>query len=98
MGNLFIFEAIERGLTWNACFALFGEQGKFALRGLAQSLARELAPKGIHVAHFVIDGGIGKDDQGRMLDPDSIASTYWHVGFCFEMDPRRGCVGLRFGD
>ena len=55
--------------------------GKFALRGLAQSMARELAPQGIHVAHFVIDGGIRSagpapsppDATGRMLDPDAIA-------------------------
>jgi NAD(P)-dependent dehydrogenase (short-subunit alcohol dehydrogenase family) len=57
--------------------------GKFALRGLAQSLARELAPKGIHVAHFVIDGAIrprGRDDgNDAMLDPDAIAETYFNV-------------------
>jgi NAD(P)-dependent dehydrogenase (short-subunit alcohol dehydrogenase family) len=57
--------------------------GKFALRGLAQSMARELAPKGIHVAHFVIDGGIrsnarqeSPDKPDSMLDPDAIAETY----------------------
>jgi hypothetical protein len=56
--------------------------GKFALRGLAQSMARELAPKGIHVAHFVIDGGIGSaggSSNDAMLDPDAIAVTYLHV-------------------
>jgi NAD(P)-dependent dehydrogenase (short-subunit alcohol dehydrogenase family) len=60
--------------------------GKFALRGLAQSIARELAPKGIHVAHFVIDGAIrppaqagSPDAPDAMLDPDAIARTYWHV-------------------
>jgi NAD(P)-dependent dehydrogenase (short-subunit alcohol dehydrogenase family) len=62
--------------------------GKFALRGLAQSMARELAPKGIHVAHFVIDGGIAKgatDPRGHergvdaMLLPDEIAKNYLHV-------------------
>jgi NADP-dependent 3-hydroxy acid dehydrogenase YdfG len=46
-------------------------------------MARELAPKGIHVAHFVIDGAIRPRDQGdagdAMLDPDAIASTYLHV-------------------
>ena len=59
--------------------------GKFALRGLAQSMARELAPQGIHVAHFVIDGGI-RARRGRaagrpdcMLDPDAIAETYLAV-------------------
>jgi len=59
--------------------------GKFALRGLAQSMARELAPQGIHVAHFVIDGAIrnpGRRDAGQArLDarPDAIAETYLHV-------------------
>jgi NAD(P)-dependent dehydrogenase (short-subunit alcohol dehydrogenase family) len=57
--------------------------GKFALRGLAQSMARELAPKGIHVAHFVIDGAIRREGvQGAAestLDPDAIADTYLHV-------------------
>jgi NADP-dependent 3-hydroxy acid dehydrogenase YdfG len=60
---------------------------------LAQSLARELSPQGIHVAHFVIDGGIrsaARPDPGNtatprvanpdsLLDPDAIAETYWHV-------------------
>jgi hypothetical protein len=62
--------------------------GKFGLRGLAQSMARELAPKNIHVAHFPIDGGIrqGDDDpraakrgEDGLLDPDAIAETYLHV-------------------
>ena len=60
--------------------------GKFALRGLAQSLARELSPQGIHVAHFVIDGGIRSarrveptDRPNSMLDPDAIAANYWNV-------------------
>jgi len=59
---------------------------KFALRGLAQSLARELQPKGIHVAHFVIDGGIAsgahsaeENAAGKWLDPDAIAETYLAV-------------------
>jgi NAD(P)-dependent dehydrogenase (short-subunit alcohol dehydrogenase family) len=57
--------------------------GKFALRGLAQSMARELAPQGIHVAHVVIDGGIRSatrpdpaDRPASFLDPDAIAATY----------------------
>ena len=60
--------------------------GKFALRGLAQSMARELSPKGIHVAHFVIDGGIrsarrgGARRQARQhARPDAIAESYLHV-------------------
>jgi NAD(P)-dependent dehydrogenase (short-subunit alcohol dehydrogenase family) len=75
--------ASVKGYAQSAPFAM----GKFALRGLAQSLARELAPKGIHVAHFVIDGGIGKADDPRasargadgLLDPDAIARTYLHI-------------------
>ena len=53
--------ASVKGYAQSAPFAM----GKFALRGLAQSMARELAPKNIHVAHFVIDGGIGKDAGAR---------------------------------
>jgi len=71
--------ASVKGYAESAPFAM----GKFALRGLAQSLARELAPKGIHVAHFVIDGMIrprGRDDtQDSTLDPDAIAQTYLNV-------------------
>ena len=52
--------------------------GKFGLRGLAQSLARELHPKSIHVAHFVFDGAIGKEPYGdyQTINPDEIAKTY----------------------
>jgi NAD(P)-dependent dehydrogenase (short-subunit alcohol dehydrogenase family) len=52
--------------------------GKFATRGLAESMARELGPEGIHVAHVVIDGQIGDGDETR-LDPDAIAESYWHL-------------------
>jgi len=69
-----------KGFALSATFAM----GKFALRGLAQSMARELSPKGIHVAHFVIDGGIRSaarpvpaDKPDSLLDPDAIAETYW---------------------
>jgi len=69
-----------KGFALSATFAM----GKFALRGLAQSMARELGPKGIHVAHFVIDGGIRSaarpvpgDNPDSLLDPDAIAETYW---------------------
>ena len=71
--------ASVKGFAHSAAFAM----GKFALRGLAQSMARELGPKGIHVAHVVIDGGIrsaarpvdpAKPDA--MLDPDAIAQSY----------------------
>ena len=71
--------ASVKGYAESAPFAM----GKFALRGLAQSMARELAPKGIHVAHFVIDGAIrprGRiDPNDSMLDPDAIAQTYLNV-------------------
>jgi NAD(P)-dependent dehydrogenase (short-subunit alcohol dehydrogenase family) len=74
--------ASVKGYAQSASFAM----GKFALRGLAQSLARELSPRGIHVAHFVIDGGIrserrvgAPDKPDALLDPDAIATSYWHV-------------------
>ena len=72
--------ASVKGYKLSAPFAM----GKFALRGLAQSIARELAPQGIHVAHFIIDGAIrnpGRTESApdSMLDPDAIARTYLHV-------------------
>ena len=60
--------------------------GKFALRGMAESLAREVQPKGIHVCHFIIDGAIrnpgreeAADNPDSLLDPDAIARSYWHA-------------------
>ncbi|WP_174502575.1 SDR family NAD(P)-dependent oxidoreductase [Acidiphilium sp. C61] len=74
--------ASVKGYAESSAFAM----GKFALRGLAQSMARELAPKGIHIAHFVIDGGIRSasrpvpaDAPDSLLDPEAIAETYLHV-------------------
>ena len=77
--------ASVKGFPLSAPFAM----GKFALRGLAQSLARELHPKGVHVGHVVIDGGIrsperdrvespkdGPEKQDRFLDPDALARSY----------------------
>jgi NAD(P)-dependent dehydrogenase (short-subunit alcohol dehydrogenase family) len=68
-----------KGFALSSAFAM----GKFALRGLAQSAARELGPKGIHVAHFVIDGGVRSarrpdpvDRPDATLDPDAIAQVY----------------------
>ncbi|WP_339103316.1 SDR family NAD(P)-dependent oxidoreductase [Haloterrigena salinisoli] len=57
---------------------------KFAVRGTAESMARELGPEGIHVAHVVIDGGIrppnvDDSDAATSLDPDAIADSYWHL-------------------
>jgi NAD(P)-dependent dehydrogenase (short-subunit alcohol dehydrogenase family) len=74
--------ASVKGYAQSAPFAM----GKFALRGLAQSMARELSPQGIHIGHFVIDGGIRSavrtepaDRPDSMLDPDAIAESYWHM-------------------
>jgi NAD(P)-dependent dehydrogenase (short-subunit alcohol dehydrogenase family) len=74
--------ASVKGYPQSSSFAM----GKFALRGLAQSIARELAPQGIHVGHFVIDGAIRNpgrveppDRPDSMLEPDAIAASYLHV-------------------
>jgi NAD(P)-dependent dehydrogenase (short-subunit alcohol dehydrogenase family) len=74
--------ASVKGYAQSAPFAM----GKFALRGLAQSMAREHWPRGIHVAHVVIDGGIRSarrvdppDRPDSLLDPDAIAQTYLHL-------------------
>ncbi len=70
-----------KGYARSAPFAM----GKFALRGLAQSMARELHPQNIHVGHIVIDGGIRssrrQDEPGadKLLDPDAIAQSYLHL-------------------
>ncbi|MCG8561283.1 MAG: SDR family NAD(P)-dependent oxidoreductase [Hyphomicrobiales bacterium] len=76
--------ASVKGYAKSAPFAM----GKFALRGLAQSMARELHPQNVHIAHFVIDGGVRSEARGRVdspdtpdawLDPAAIADTYLHV-------------------
>ncbi len=74
--------ASVKGHAQSAPFAM----GKFALRGMAQSMARELSPQGIHVCHFVIDGGITSGRRppdpakpDALLDPDAIAASYMHV-------------------
>ena len=73
--------ASVKGYANSSAFAM----GKFALRGMAQALARELAPQNVHVAHFVIDGGVatgrdaGDGPPDRWLDPDAIAAEYLHV-------------------
>ena len=81
-GSIFFTGATAsiKGFANSSVFAM----GKFGLRGLAQSLARELHPKNIHIGHFVIDGGIHanhrpeRQDDGndRMLNPDDIAKSY----------------------
>jgi NAD(P)-dependent dehydrogenase (short-subunit alcohol dehydrogenase family) len=74
--------ASVKGYAQSAPFAM----GKFALRGLAQSMARELHPRGIHVAHVIVDGGIKSerrqepaDKPASMLDPSDIAAAYLDV-------------------
>jgi NAD(P)-dependent dehydrogenase (short-subunit alcohol dehydrogenase family) len=71
--------ASVKGFAQSSAFAM----GKFALRGLAQSMARELAPQNVHVAHVVIDGGISSaarpvpaDKPDSLLDPAAIAQSY----------------------
>jgi NAD(P)-dependent dehydrogenase (short-subunit alcohol dehydrogenase family) len=71
-----------KGFALSSAFAM----GKFALRGLAQSMARELSPAGIHVCHIVVDGGIRSaarperdNAPDAMLNPDAIAESYWHL-------------------
>ena len=68
--------------------ALGFSMAKFATRGMAESMARELGPEGIHVAHVAIDGqiltpdardGSPERDEETFLDPDAIAETYWHL-------------------
>ena len=84
-----IFTGATASLRGSANFAGFSG-GKMALRGLAQSMARELGPMGIHVAHTIIDGAIDTEfirtlfpdryalkDQGGIMDPDHIADAYW---------------------
>ena len=74
--------ASVKGFPLSSAFAM----GKFALRGLAQSAARELAPQGVHVAHFIIDGGVRSamrpdpaDRPDATLDPDAIAQSYLDI-------------------
>ncbi len=85
-GNIFFTGASAsiKGYPNSSAFAM----GKFALRGLAQSMARELGPQGIHVAHFVIDGGIRSSEGDTraaergadgLLLPEEIAKSYLHV-------------------
>ena len=75
-GSIFFTGATAsiKGFPKSSVFAM----GKFSLRGLAQSLARELHPQNIHIGHFIIDGGIGREDYGsyKTLHPDEIAKVY----------------------
>jgi len=91
-----LFTGATAGLRGAANFAAFAG-AKHALRALAQSMARELGPQGIHVAHVVVDGAIDTDfiksnfpqryalkDQDGILNPQHIAENYWHL----HMQPR----------
>ncbi len=86
-----IFTGATASLRGSSGFAAFAS-AKFALRALAQSMARELGPQGIHVAHSIIDGAIDTafirdnfperyalKDQGGILDPEHIAEQYWQL-------------------
>ncbi len=80
-GHIFLSGASAgvKGFPQSAPFAM----GKFALRGLAESMARELHPQNIHICHFVIDGGIASANRipegDNLLSPDAIADSYLHV-------------------
>lgn len=73
-----IFTGATASLRGSANFAPFA-MAKFGLRALGQSLARELGPKGIHVAHTLIDGQIGVDASDAKLRPAEIADAYWSL-------------------
>ena len=86
-----LFTGATASLRGGAGFSAFAG-AKHALRALAQSLARELGPQGIHVAHVVVDGAIDTDfiaqnfperyalkDRAGILDPEHIADNYWHL-------------------
>ena len=82
----FLVSGATASLRGGANFSAFAS-AKFALRGLTQSLAREFQPKGLHVAHIILDGLIDtkasrertKGDPARMMKPEDIAEAYWHL-------------------
>ena len=82
-GGTILFTGATSSVRGRGGAAAFSS-AKFAVRGLAESMAREFGPQGVHVAHVVIDGGIrppGRDvsDPEAYLDPDAIADSYWHL-------------------
>jgi NAD(P)-dependent dehydrogenase (short-subunit alcohol dehydrogenase family) len=86
-----LFTGATASMRGSANFAAFAV-GKFGLRALAQSIAREMGPKGIHVGHVVVDGQIGHSP--KHLSPDAIADCYWELhrqdksAWTFEVDLR----------
>ncbi|KAI9037229.1 oxidoreductase, short chain dehydrogenase/reductase family [Aspergillus affinis] len=96
-----IFTGATASVKGSATFSAFAT-GKFALRALAQSLAREFGPQGVHVSHVIVDGVIDIprtkeykfEHEDAKLDPDAIADSYWHLHtqprttFGFELDLR----------
>jgi NAD(P)-dependent dehydrogenase (short-subunit alcohol dehydrogenase family) len=88
-----LFTGATASLRGGAQFAAFAA-AKHGLRALAQSMARELGPKGIHVAHVVIDGRIDAQSEDLGLAPDAIAETYYRIhtqprsAWTFEADLR----------
>jgi len=78
-GGTIIFSGATGSIRGGAGFAAFASP-KFALRALSQSMARELGPKGIHVAHVVLDGMIAEGDPSeRLLQPVAIAEAYYQL-------------------
>lgn len=82
-----LFTGATASLRGGSGFANFASH-KFALRGLAQSMARELGPKGVHVAHIIIDGQVRSDESEHLLaergpdsllEPDAVAEAYWQL-------------------
>ncbi|KAA8652827.1 hypothetical protein EYZ11_007208 [Aspergillus tanneri] len=96
-----VFTGATASVKGSANFSAFAT-GKFALRALAQSLAREFGPKGVHVSHVIVDGVIDIprtkaykfEHEDAKLDPNAIADSYWHLHtqprttFGFELDLR----------
>jgi len=90
-----IFTGATASLRGSNKFAAFASS-KFAVRGLAQSIAREFGPQGVHVAHVIVDGGVGvaTPEKPSQLLPEAIADTYWHLhtqhhtAWTFELDLR----------
>jgi len=82
-GGTIVFTGATSSVRGRGGAAAFSS-AKFAVRGLAESMAREFGPQGVHVAHVVIDGGILPPGQEveqpeEYLDPDAVADSYWHL-------------------